>query len=195
MLPVRVIAGLGNPGPAYDGTRHNIGFQVVDALAAQAGAVWQLQTRMFAHTAPVIIAEHKVLLCKPTTFMNVSGQCIQQLCRFYRWQPAEVVVVTDEFQIPVGLCKLTFGGSSGGHNGLTDIINRLGGAFYRLRIGIGPRVKTRQALTDFVLDPFAADEQQTIHQTMPRVVDGLHQLVRHGFPQAANQLNQRILPE
>jgi PTH1 family peptidyl-tRNA hydrolase len=191
MQPVRVIAGLGNPGRQYDGTRHNIGFAVVDLLARTLGATWKDSTRYRARTASVLLADRPVLLVKPLTFMNMSGLAIQAICRFHRWKPGQLVVVHDEFQIELGRVKVSFGGSAGGHNGVADIIARMGEAFTRYRIGIGPREQPRQTLEDFVLAPFAPDELSLIQQHMERFADGLHSLVRDGVEPTMNRLNQR----
>ncbi|MDP0500953.1 MAG: aminoacyl-tRNA hydrolase [Verrucomicrobiota bacterium JB022] len=190
-MPVRVIAGLGNPGPRYDGTRHNIGFRAVDELAKRLGASWSENKKFCAHTASVEIAGQPVVLMKPDTFMNLSGKSLGEICRFYKWKPAECVVVYDEYTLPVGRLKLSLRGSPGGHNGVADIINRLGDAFIRFRIGIMPAQKPLAPLKDFVLGRFTPDEQAAIDRALPEWLEGLEYLVRHGPERAMNQLNQK----
>jgi PTH1 family peptidyl-tRNA hydrolase len=193
MQSVRVIAGLGNPGPRYDGTRHNIGFAAVDRLAAAHSAAWKADSRMGAHTASIEIAGRPVLLLKPQTFMNASGQAIGNVCRFYKWTPAAVLVVVDEYQLPLGQSKLTLKGSAGGHNGVEDIIQRLGPEFPRLRIGIAPAQPTPISMTDYVLGKFSTGETNTLATCWERILTELESIVQKGPELAINTINQRIL--
>lgn len=191
MSSVRVIAGLGNPGSRYDGTRHNIGFVAVDRLAATRSAPWRPESRFCAHTASIEIAGHPVLLVKPQTWMNASGKAIGNLCRFYKWLPASVLVVVDEFQLALGSTKLSLRGSAGGHNGLADIIQRMGPEFPRFRIGIAPAEPTRQAMTDYVLGKFTPEETQTLTTCWERILSELELTVQKGPSLAMNTINQR----
>lgn len=190
-MSVRVIAGLGNPGRQYDGTRHNIGFTILDALALRHGAVWKNETKFCAHTAAVSIQGHAVLLCKPQTYMNLSGEALGALIRFYKWQAAELAVIADEYQIPLGYCKLSVRGSAGGHNGLSSVMQHCGPDFIRFRIGIAPESKPLLAMTDFVLNRFSEPEMQQWALRIPYLVDGLEYLVINGITKAMNLLNQR----
>ncbi len=190
-MTVRVIAGLGNPGERYDGTRHNAGFAVVDALAQSEGAVWRASTRFSAHTADVVIAGKPVTLVKPQAYMNRSGQVLGELFRFHKWRPEGLLVAVDEFQIPVGAAKLSIGGSAGGHNGLADIIARIGAGFVRYRIGVGPDTKPLMDIADFVLRPFAPDELERFRSALPQFVEGLRLVVRSGPLLAMNHLNRK----
>lgn len=192
MSSVRVIAGLGNPGTAYDGTRHNIGFAAVDRLAAAHSALWKAETRFSAHTASIVIAGHPVLLLKPQTYMNASGKAIGNVCRFFKWLPSSVLVVVDEFQLPLGNTKLTLKGSAGGHNGLEHIIQLLGSDFPRYRIGIASAQPTRQGMTDFVLGKFSPEETNTLANCWERILAELELVVRQGPRLAMNTINQRI---
>lgn len=193
-MSVRVIVGLGNPGPRYDETRHNAGFRVVDALAAAEGATWREESRYRAHTASVILRGHPVLLAKPQTFMNESGYTVGELCRYLKLRPAEICVVYDEYQVPVGGLKVSTSGGPGGHNGISSIVGRIGGDFVRYRIGIGPDKKPSMVLSDFVLGAFAESERARFEASFERYLEGLRQLVAEGPLRAMNLLNQRIKP-
>jgi peptidyl-tRNA hydrolase, PTH1 family len=190
-MSVRVVVGLGNPGPLYDRTRHNIGFTLVDALASREGVRWKDQARFCAHTASVVIAGQPVLLAKPQTFMNASGRAVGSLCRYHRWSPGEVCVVYDEYQLPVGQWKLSIGGGAGGHNGISDIVAKVAPDFVRFRIGIGPSEKPAMRLTDFVLGRFTDAEQGLLDIAWPRLLEGLDLLLREGPQRAMNSLNRR----
>jgi PTH1 family peptidyl-tRNA hydrolase len=193
MQSVRVIAGLGNPETRYDGTRHNIGFVAVDKLAAAHSASWKEDNRMCAHTASIIIAGQPVLLIKPQTYMNASSKAIGNVCRYYKWSPRSVLVVVDEFQLPLGQTKLSLRGSGGGHNGVEDIIQQLGPEFPRLRIGIAPDEPTPMSLTDYVLGKFSPGENNTLATCWERILTELELIVRKGPDLAINTINQRIL--
>lgn len=195
MQPVRVIAGLGNPGSAYDGTRHNIGFILLDALASDLGVTWRQQLRFDAHTAEAVLYGRPVLLMKPQTFMNLSGISLQKVCRELRLRPCDFLVVHDEFQLPLGRIKVSRRGSAGGHNGIEDIIQRMGAEFNRFRIGIGADDRSGIPLTDFVLGKFAEDELKIMNAALPDWVEGIKQILREGVERAMNQLNQRKLSE
>lgn len=193
MQSVRVIAGLGNPGSRYDGTRHNIGFAAVDKLAEAHSASWKAETRMSAHTASIEIAGQPVLLLKPQTYMNASGKAIGNVCRFFKWSPKSVMVVVDEFQLPLGGTKLSLKGSAGGHNGVEDIIQRFGPEFPRFRVGIAPPEPTLQRMTDYVLGKFSPGEIKTLATCWDRILTELELVIQKGPALASNTINQRIL--
>ncbi len=138
MAGLRLIAGLGNPGPEYARTRHNAGFWFVDALADQARARFGFEARLFGETARAEIAGHQVWLLKPATFMNLSGKSVGAALRYYKIDPEQALVVHDELDLPPGTARLKFDGGHGGQNGVRDTMHQLGhGGFHRLRIGIG----------------------------------------------------------
>jgi PTH1 family peptidyl-tRNA hydrolase len=193
-MSVRVIVGLGNPGPRYDKTRHNAGFCVLDALAEAEGVSWREESRYRAHTASVILRGNPVLLAKPQTFMNESGYTVGELCRFLKLRPPEICVVYDEYQVPVGGLKVCASGGPGGHNGISSIVGRIGGDFVRYRIGIGPEEKPSQVLSDFVLGPFNEKERASFEASLAHYLDGLRLLVQEGPLRAMNTLNQRSKP-
>jgi PTH1 family peptidyl-tRNA hydrolase len=193
MQSVRVIAGLGNLGARYDGTRHNIGFAAVDKLAEAHSAYWKAETKMCVQTAAIEIAGHPVLLLKPQTFMNASGKAIGNICRYYKWSPKSVLVVVDEFQLPLGQTKLSLKGSAGGHNGVEDILSRFGPEFPRLRIGISPAEPTPVSMTDYVLGKFSSEEINTLATCWERILTEIELIFQKGPALALNTINQRIL--
>lgn len=194
-MPVRVLIGLGNPGQSYDNTRHNIGFSVLNALARESGVSWKEKPKFSAQTTAIVLSGREVLLAKPQTFMNESGRSVGAICRFHRWDPSEVCVVYDEYQLPVGGLKLSVGGSAGGHNGVHSLIAHGYGDVVRYRIGIGPEVKPSVPLADFVLGRFTSEESQSIEEAMPALLAGLKLLCRLDVAIAMNTLNQRLKPK
>lgn len=191
MQTVRVIAGLGNPGPRYDGTRHNIGFDAVTGLSARHGGIWKEETRFCAQTATIVVDDRPVLLLKPQTFMNLSGKAISAVCRFYKWTPEAVLVVYDEVQLPLGSLKVSLTGGDGGHNGLADILQRMGRRFPRLRLGIGSKPHPEMSLTDYVLGRWTADERPLLTQSLEQAPAAMESIVRQGPLLASNTLNQK----
>jgi PTH1 family peptidyl-tRNA hydrolase len=177
-----LVVGLGNPGPRYEQTRHNIGQMVLDELAARRGETFR------AHKANARVAETwlrpggvKLVLAKPNSFMNVSGGPVSQLARFYGLDPDRVVVVHDELDIPFDTIKLKTGGGHGGHNGVRDVAKALGTAdFPRVRVGIG-RPPGRQDAADWVLDPFGAAERTTLPNLIADAADAVEQLIDEGL--------------
>ena len=182
MAQVWLIVGLGNPGPRYESTRHNVGQLVVDELAARRGETFR------AHKANARVVETwlrpggaKLVLAKPNTFMNVSGGPVAGLAKFYGVDPANVVVVHDELDIPFDTIKLKTGGGHGGHNGVRDVAKALDtGEFARVRVGIG-RPAGRQDPADWVLDPFGAAERKNLPILVGDAADAVEQLVDEGL--------------
>lgn len=188
-MSIRLIVGLGNPGPEYEQTRHNAGFWLVDQLANNR---LQRDKNFQALVAKTRIANEDVWLLQPQTFMNRSGLSVAGLCRFYKITPDQVLVVHDELDIAPGLAKLKLGGSSGGHNGLKDITSALGTQdYWRLRIGIGhPRtLNLRQDVSDFVLHRPRKEEQMLIDEAIQRALDITPQLIAGQFSDATTRLH------
>jgi peptidyl-tRNA hydrolase, PTH1 family len=186
---VKLIVGLGNPGPEYRGTRHNIGFAIVDEMARRAGAVFQ--------SGPVdaLVARWRrpdwseaVLLAKPLTFMNRSGEAVGGLARYYKIEPADVLVVVDEVQLPLGRLRARARGSAGGHNGLKSVIAHLGDGFPRLRIGIG-RGQVERDLADHVLSRFDREEVAEAERQTERAADAAEMFVTSGIETVMNRFN------
>ncbi len=182
MAQTWLIVGLGNPGPRYELTRHNVGQLVVDELAARRGESFK------THKANARVVEtwlrpggDKLVLAKPNSFMNVSGGPVAGLARFYGIDPERVVVVHDELDIPFDTVKLKVGGGNGGHNGVRDVAKALGSPeFARVRVGIG-RPVGRQDAADWVLDPFAAHERATLPILVGDAADAVERLVGEGL--------------
>ena len=163
--PIRLFVGLGNPGDQYRGTRHNMGFWFLDALAEKNGARFSSDARFFGDTTRMNTPEGDVWLLKPTTYMNASGSAVQALAAYYKIKPEEILVVHDELDIPPGCLKAKLGGGNAGHNGLKDITAKLSTPnFWRLRIGIGhPRVYCpQQQVYDWVLGCPSAEHEAAI---------------------------------
>lgn len=177
-----LVIGLGNPGPRYEATRHNIGQMVVDELASRRGETLR------SHKSNAFVAESwlrpgaaKLVLAKPKTFMNVSGGPAAALTGFYGIDPAQVIVVHDELDIPFDTIKLKVGGGHGGHNGVRDVAKALGTAdFPRVRVGIG-RPVGRQDPADWVLDPFSSTERKTLGILIADAADAVEQVVGEGL--------------
>src|SRR6478752_9602290 len=163
MAGLRLIVGLGNPGLEHARTRHNAGFRFVDALAAQAGVRFGLESKLFGETAKVEIAGRALWLLKPATFMNLSGKSVVAALRYWKIEPDEALLAHDDLDLPPGTARLKFDGGHGGQNGLRDTMRLLGhGQFHRLRIGIG-HPGDRDRVTSWVLGrPGVADEDSIL---------------------------------
>jgi peptidyl-tRNA hydrolase, PTH1 family len=179
-MPIQIIAGLGNPGQAYENTRHNAGFWLVDALAVQCGARWHFDKNYNADLSKITLAGQTVWLIKPQTFMNLSGHSVVPFMRFYRLHPESLLVAHDELDILPGEVRLKQGGGNGGHNGLKDIQAQLGTPnFWRLRLGIGhPRsLHLSQEVVNFVLARASAAQQLAIDQAQSACLSSLPNII------------------
>ena len=191
--PIRLIVGLGNPGPDYESTRHNAGFWLADQLANDLKATFTLEKSFFAWVAKARFDAENIILAKPITFMNRSGQAAGALARFYKLAPEQVLVLHDELDLLPGHVKLKQGGGHAGHNGLRDIQAVLGSpAFWRLRLGIGhPRtLGLAQQVAAFVLNPPRREELDRIEHAMDRCRAITPALLRGDFRQAMGQLHE-----
>jgi len=183
-----VIIGLGNPGPRHAGDRHNVGFWLVDQLAAQHGGRFSAQQRLLAEECNIQLAGQTVRLFKPTTFMNRSGQSVRAVMDFYKLPVAALLVVHDELDLAVGTVRLKRGGGHGGHNGLRDTIAHCGPEFLRLRIGIGhPGHKSQ--VVDYVLQAPGKAERLLILDGLDAAVTAIETLARGGLDKAMQQLH------
>jgi peptidyl-tRNA hydrolase, PTH1 family len=189
-LPVSLIVGLGNPGPTYARTRHNAGFDFLDELAQRAGVSLRREARHQGELARASIAGTDVWLLKPMTYMNLSGQSVGSVAGFYRIAPASILVAHDELDFPPGAVRLKEGGGAGGHNGLRDIMARLGEDFWRLRIGIG-HPGDRGAVLDYVLGRAPAAEAGLIHEAVLAAADAVPVMLTDGAQKAMNGLHAR----
>ena len=191
-MSVTLIAGLGNPGREYAGTRHNLGFTVVEALAAAEGLKWKKESRFEADTArwdarPGVTR----LLVKPTTFMNESGRALRALLDFHKAAVGDLIVAYDDLTIDTGLVKVSVTGSAGGHNGVASLLEHLGSGFIRYRLGINTARPAAMDIKDFVLGKFSTEQTQLIDQKLTTFVDGLRLLLNRGYAEAMNTLNRR----
>ena len=184
-----MVVGLGNPGPQYAKTRHNLGFMVADLLAARMGASFKVHKRSGAEVVTGRLAGRPVVLAKPRTYMNESGRHIGPLAKFYSVSAADVIVIHDELDIDFGRVRLKLGGGEGGHNGLRSIANALGTKdFQRVRIGIG-RPPGRKDPAAFVLEPFNSAERTEVPTLCELAADATELLIEAGVEQAQNQVH------
>jgi len=179
--------GLGNPGAQYKGTRHNVGFEVVEQLASRASVGFE------SAPAQALIAkwrrpEDVVLLVKPLTFMNLSGQAIGELARYFKIDIADLFVIVDEVHLPLGKLRARARGSAGGHNGLKSVIAHLGDEFSRLRLGVG-RGGDQRNLADHVLSKFEKDEAEEVERMTARAADAAEMFIASGIGAVMNAFN------
>lgn len=186
--PPQAVIGLGNPGAEYDQTRHNAGFWWVDVLADQAGVRLRPDARLKGELGRLEMGGTSVWLFKPSTFMNHSGQAVEAFASYYRLEPASLLVAHDELDLPVGTVRLKQGGGHGGHNGLRDIIARLGGDFTRLRIGIG-HPGHRDQVVGYVLHPPGREERRLIDEALMRATSVFPDMLSGRMAWAMQTLN------
>ncbi|MCC6908194.1 MAG: aminoacyl-tRNA hydrolase [Phycisphaerales bacterium] len=187
---MKVIVGLGNPGPAYQNTRHNVGFMAIDRLAQRLAPGAPLRSQFQAAVTETRAGADKCLLVKPMTYMNLSGATVAEIVRFYKMDPADLLVITDDVALPLGDIRLRKSGSDGGHNGLADITRRLGTeAFPRLRVGIDP--PGRIARHDYVLGRFTPEQAPVIEERLGVIADAAWCWANEGIDTAMNRFNTR----
>lgn len=185
---MKMIVGLGNPGPRYEGTRHNIGFDFIAELKKR-NTTGSPKEKFRAEVSECVIAGEKTLLVQPLTFMNLSGEAVLGARDFYKIASGDWLVACDDFALPIGKLRLRAKGSSGGQKGLEDIIRRCGGdEFPRLRIGIGP-LPERWAAADFVLGKFTKQEAATAADSIIRAAEAAETWIRDGLATAMNRFN------
>jgi peptidyl-tRNA hydrolase, PTH1 family len=182
---IRLIAGLGNPGPEYAATRHNIGFMVIDQLAAQVGSTWKKSATWGALSAKCGGA----LLVKPMAYMNRSGEPLASIAQFYKIEPHEVLIVLDDLALPLGRVRLRASGGAGGHNGLDSVLLQFRTEdIPRLRIGIG--AAPREGAVDYVLSRFSEEERPLVSAAIDRAVDAVKCVIDNGLVSAMNTFNK-----
>jgi len=184
---VKAIVGLGNPGSQYKGTRHNVGFDVIDEIARRQSVGFE------SAPAEALIAKWRradgpVLLVKPLTFMNLSGQAIGELARYFKIEVADLIVVVDEVHLPLGKLRARKRGSAGGHNGLKSVIAHLGDEFARLRLGVGLGGEQRN-MADHVLSRFEKDEAAEVERMTTRAADAAEMFITSGIEAVMNAFN------
>lgn len=186
---IKLIVGLGNPGRQYEKTRHNAGFLFVDCLARECGVTFMQASRFFGEVAECSVASEKLLLLKPATFMNRSGQSVGALLKYYKLQPDQLLVVHDELDFNPGVVKLKKDGGHAGHNGLRDIIAHLGAKdFYRLRLGIG-RPPAGKIVADFVLSAPSRQEADLLDAAIKIALDVVPQMAAGEIDAVMNRIN------
>lgn len=191
MSDILLIAGLGNPGKQYENTRHNAGFMVLDALADKLGASFSLWQGGQAAYAKTEISGKTAYLLKPLTYMNLSGQAVSSLARFFKIPPQNVVVVFDDMDIALGTIRLRKQGSAGGQNGMKNIIEQLGTQeIPRLRIGIGPKPHFFDS-KDFVLSRFSSQDEKLFKEAKEKAIEAIENISKIGVENAMNKANQK----
>ena len=185
--------GLGNPGKEYEGTRHNLGVEVIEELARRHGGTFRHEGKHQAELARVRVNGGELWLAKPMTFMNRSGGPVSSILNFYKIAPGEMLVAHDEIDLPSGTVRLKDAGGHGGHNGLRDLIAAQGDGFWRLRIGVG-HPGTAKDVVDFVLTHAGKDEQRAIDDTIADGADAIEEALRSGAQIAMNKLHTRPKP-
>ena len=184
-----LVVGLGNPGPRYETTRHNVGFLVADILAERIGSGFKVHKKSGAEVTTGRLGGRSVVLAKPRTYMNESGRHIGPLAKFYSVEPADIVVIHDELDIDFGRIRLKFGGGEGGHNGLRSIASALGTKdFQRVRIGVG-RPPGRQDPAAFVLENFNSKERPELGTILEQASDATELLLQYGVEAAQNTVH------
>ncbi len=193
-MTTHLVVGLGNPGPEYAATRHNIGQMVADELARRGGSSFSHQRKVNAQVATVRVGGHgpsasALVLAKPASYMNLSGGPTSLVATYYSVDPSHVIVVHDELDIPFGAIRLKLGGGSAGHNGLKDITKALGTPDYlRVRVGVG-RPPGRQDAADYVLKPFSSTERKELDLVIALAADAVEDLVSQGLAAAQQRFH------
>lgn len=188
---MKIFVGLGNPGREYASTKHNVGFMLADRLARELSAPdWHESFR--ALIAAAYVGGEKILLVKPQTFMNLSGEAVRPILDYYKVETEELIVAHDDMDIPLGTIRLRAKGSSGGHRGAQSIIDHLGGAtnFARVRIGVG-RPPEHWSVNGHVLSPFSEEDRKLIDEAIERLVPAVQSIVTDGIEYAMNKYNPK----
>ncbi|MBI5443391.1 MAG: aminoacyl-tRNA hydrolase [Deltaproteobacteria bacterium] len=185
---MRLVVGLGNPGPRYAETRHNVGFRTADELARRSGRTgWRAVAGSSAVEAE--LGSAAVLIAKPQTFMNRSGRAVAELLGLQGLEPSEMIVIHDDLDLPFGRIRLRPGGGHGGHNGLRSIVETLGtGDFARVKIGIG-RPERREDVVEYVLSRFDSEQERVLGEVVERAASAVEAVLREGIGPAMNQFN------
>jgi peptidyl-tRNA hydrolase, PTH1 family len=185
----RAVVGLGNPGPRYEGTRHNVGVVVLEELLGRTGS------RLKNHKSGCLVAEARLaststILARPTSYMNESGRPVASLVRYYKVATENLIVVHDEIDIPFGEVRVKLGGGTAGHNGLNSIVPHLGKEFVRIRVGVS-RPRGRQDPADYVLSDFSSAERKELPFIVDKAADAVESVIEHGVERAMNEVNTR----
>ncbi|MCL2203063.1 MAG: aminoacyl-tRNA hydrolase [Defluviitaleaceae bacterium] len=191
---MRIIVGLGNPGPAYKGTRHNVGFECIDKLCYDCGIKMKLHRRFRAEVGEGAVAGARAVLVQPQTYMNASGEAVQKILRFYKLPPSELIVVYDDVSLPVGDVRVRERGGAGGQKGMASIIEGLKtDEIVRVRIGIGTKPESWE-LSDYVLSRFPRQEWAGFIQGVTLAGDAVACVLKEGTAAAMNAFNKKATP-
>jgi peptidyl-tRNA hydrolase, PTH1 family len=184
-----LIAGLGNPGPEYERTRHNVGYRVADELVSRLGGTFK-RSKHEALTAETRDGDTPLLIAKPLTYMNDSGRSVSGLARYYRVPIERIIVIHDELDLPFGVVRVKIGGGAAGHNGVGDVASAIGPGFARVRIGIGRPPGSKDPV-DFVLEPFTKREEADVPAIVDLGADAVLAILRDGISAAQTAFNKR----
>ncbi|MDF1860167.1 MAG: aminoacyl-tRNA hydrolase [Verrucomicrobiales bacterium] len=186
---IRLVVGLGNPGPEYEKTRHNVGFELVDRMVAERNWKWKRERKF---RAKIAFENSGLIFVKPLTYMNLSGNAVARVQRFHKLNPDQILVAYDDVDLPIGRLRFRAGGSAGGHNGIKSLIEYLGtDAFPRLKIGIGA-AGGREQMIDHVLGKFSEEESAELEKVLAIAQDGVNCTLSAGLDRAMNRFNGRI---
>lgn len=196
MNGLALIVGLGNPGPEYRNTRHNAGFLLAELLSQRWETSWRLEKKFFAEIAESRFAGRRVVLCRPQTFMNISGKAVGPVSSFYKIPPEQVLVLVDDADLPLGTLRLRPEGSPGGHHGLESVEQSLGTRAYpRLKVGIARPEQSRRDIAGHVLGEFSSAEQPVWQQVLSRAAQQVECWVTDGIGVAMNRFNGSVAPD
>lgn len=191
IIPMYIVAGLGNPGKQYDMTRHNIGFHTIDYIAEKYGAKLN-KLKFKAVYGEAVIGGEKVYLVKPQTFMNLSGDSIIEMAKFYKVSSENIIIINDDISLDTGRIRVRGKGSAGGHNGLKSIIYRLGSdKFPRVKMGVGAPKHEDYDLADFVLGRFTKDEIPVMEEAIKKAETAVFEIIKNGVESAMNKCNSK----
>lgn len=186
-----MVVGLGNPGLPYERSRHNTGFRAIDLMCSKEHCRAD-RVRMKALTGFCTLADAKVLLVKPVTYMNLSGQAVRPLADYYKISPEHILVIFDDISLPVGKLRVRPGGSAGGHNGIKSLIAELGTQdFPRIKVGVGAKPHPDYDLADWVLSSFTPQEEKLLAPALENAVEAVSSIIAHGVTQTMNDFNGR----
>lgn len=178
---MKLIVGLGNPGKEYSNTRHNLGFMVIDEFVSSIGVHLDTQKKLKCELAVTMTNRETLIVAKPSTFMNLSGSAIQKIKQFYKIENKDIWVVSDDLDLEFGTIRTRVGGSSGGHNGLKDVIENIGEDFARVRVGIKNDLLAKQPAEDFVLKPFNKVEGEQLSTVVNKSVEVIRHSLENGI--------------
>ena len=185
-----IIAGLGNPGKEYENPRHNIGFDVIDRLAEEEN-IAVMESKHKALIGKGYVAGQKVILAKPQTYMNLSGESIREIADFYKIEPENIIILCDDINLSEGQLRIRLKGSAGGHNGIKSIIAHLGSEFMRVKMGVGEK-PAHYDLADYVLGHFQKADRELVEEAMDRAVEAIAMMVQGDCAGAMNHYNKKV---